>query len=169
MYLIGPTGEPVLTNTCHYAPVTDIAFPEHSGDIFATASDVDVRIWNLKTCQELLRVAVPNLECKCITFKKDGTSLITGWSDGKIRAFGPQSGRLQYQINDAHKKCVTALAVSDPYNDRGDINIVSGGEGMSENIINRWRGAYLEDHKASPGATTCYEGTQGNRYLYQNP
>jgi WD40 repeat protein len=135
MYLIGPSNDPVLTNTCHYAPINDIAFPEHSGDIFATASDVDVRIWNLKTCQELLRVAVPNLECQCITFKKDGTSLITGWSDGKIRAFGPQSGRLQYQINDAHKKCVTALAVSDPYNDRGDINIVSGGEGMSSAVM----------------------------------
>ena len=65
-----------------------------------------------------------------MTFKKDGSSLITGWNDGKIRAFGPQSGRLQYEIHDAHKKCVTALAVTDPYNNEGDFKIVSGGEGM---------------------------------------
>lgn len=97
--------------------------------MFATASDTDVRIWNAHTCTELLRIALPNLECACITFKKDGTSLLTGWNDGKIRAFGPQSGRLQYEINDAHKKGVTALAASDPFTKQGDFRIVSGGEG----------------------------------------
>jgi cilia- and flagella-associated protein 52 len=98
--------------------------------VFATASDNDIRVWNTNTSTELLRIAVPNLECKCITFKKDGTSLISGWNDGKIRAFGPQSGRLQYEINDAHKRSVTALAVTDPFNSRGDFRIVSGGEGI---------------------------------------
>lgn len=100
-----------------------------SSDIFATASDSDIRLWNANTKEELLRISVPNLECQCITFKKDGSSLITGWNDGKIRAFGPQSGRLQYVINDAHKRVVTALAVTDAYNNRGDFRIVSGGEG----------------------------------------
>lgn len=32
----------------------------------------------------------------------DGKSIITGWADGKIRAFGPQTGKLQYTIVDAH-------------------------------------------------------------------
>lgn len=32
----------------------------------------------------------------------DGKSIITGWSDGKIRAFTPQSGRLLYIIRDGH-------------------------------------------------------------------
>lgn len=135
MYLVNPGTEPQLKNTCHYSSINDIAFPEHSGDIFATASDTDVRIWNLKTSQEMLRVEVPNLECKCVIFKKEGSSMITGWTDGKIRAFGPQSGRLQYQINDAHKKCVTALAVTDPYNEHGDINVISGGEGMVQQKV----------------------------------
>ncbi|ORY53214.1 WD40 repeat-like protein [Rhizoclosmatium globosum] len=81
-----------------------------SSEVFATASMTDIRIWNAVTCQELLRIAVPNLECNCVTFKKDGSSLISGWNDGKIRAFGPQSGRLQYEIHDAHKRSVTALA-----------------------------------------------------------
>jgi WD40 repeat protein len=100
-----------------------------SSDVFATASDTDVRIWNAQTCTELLRISLQNLECACLTFKKDGTSLLTGWNDGKIRAFGPQSGRLQYEINDAHKKGVTALAASDPHHKEGDFRIVSGGEG----------------------------------------
>ncbi len=100
-----------------------------SSDVFATASLADVRIWNASTGAELLRIAVPNLECMCLTFKKDGSSLISGWNDGKIRAFGPQTGRLQYVIHDAHKKAVTALAAGEAFNANGDFRIVSGGEG----------------------------------------
>ena len=29
--------------------------------------------------------------------------IVSAWSDGKVRAFGPQTGRLIYVINDAHK------------------------------------------------------------------
>jgi|Transcript_18419 WD40 repeat protein len=52
----------------------------------------------------------------------DGRSILSGWNDGKIRAFLPQSGRLLYAINDAHNHGVTALA---PTNDCS--RIVSGG------------------------------------------
>merc|ERR1719162_749436 len=55
-------------------------------------------------------------------FMRDGRSIISGWSDGKIRAFLPQSGKLLFAINDAHKDGVTALASS---SDCG--RIVSGG------------------------------------------
>ena len=39
----------------------------------------------------------------------DGKSIVSGWSDGKIRAFLPQSGDLLYVINDAHNHGVTAV------------------------------------------------------------
>lgn len=43
----------------------------------------------------------------------DGKSIISGWSDGKIRAFLPQSGKLAYVINEAHKDHeVTAITSS---------------------------------------------------------
>jgi WD40 repeat protein len=32
----------------------------------------------------------------------DGKSIVTGWSDGKLRAFTPQKGKLLYLIKDAH-------------------------------------------------------------------
>ena len=54
---------------------------------------------------------------------QDGKAIISGWSDGKVRAFGPQSGKLLYAINDAHHKAVTALAVTP---DPG--RILTGGE-----------------------------------------
>lgn len=38
----------------------------------------------------------------CIEFMPDGKSIITGWSDGKVRAFTPQKGKLIYIIKDAH-------------------------------------------------------------------
>jgi len=122
------TFEATLKNTCHFSEVNDICFPENCSTIFATASNNDIRIWNVLNCEELLRITVPNLHCKCITFNKDGNSLITGWDDGKIRAFGPQSGRLQWEINDAHKHCVTALTVTNDINEYQDYKIISGGD-----------------------------------------
>jgi WD40 repeat protein len=56
--------------------------------------------------------------------KQDGRAIITGWTDGKVRTFGPQTGKLLYTINDAHHKAVTALAVTP--NDAG--RLISGGE-----------------------------------------
>ena len=46
---------------------------------------------------------VPNLVCNCVCLSPSGTEIVSGWSDGKVRAFGPQSGKLLYVINDAHK------------------------------------------------------------------
>ncbi|KAL6618439.1 WD40 repeat-like protein [Neocallimastix californiae] len=129
LYMIDlKTFEATLKNTCHFSEVNDVCFPQNCSTIFATASDNDIRIWNIANCEELLRITVPNLHCKCLTFNKDGNSLITGWDDGKIRAFGPQSGRLQWEINDAHKKCVTAVTVSNVINEYHDYKIISGGD-----------------------------------------
>ena len=113
---------PELRNTCHYERINDIAFPAGYSELFATCSINDIRVWNATTRQELLRIEVPGLECFAVRFMNDGRSILSGWNDGKIRAFLPQSGRLLYAINDAHNHGVTALA---PTNDC--TRIVSGG------------------------------------------
>uniref|UniRef100_A0A7S3LVG9 Cilia- and flagella-associated protein 52 n=1 Tax=Palpitomonas bilix TaxID=652834 RepID=A0A7S3LVG9_9EUKA len=112
-----------LRSTCHYSRINDIAFPEGYADVFATCSMNDIRVWNSRTGVELLRINVQGVECYCITFMKDGGSIVSGWSDGKIRAFGPQSGAELYSINDAHQGGVTALACTSD-NER----LISGGE-----------------------------------------
>lgn len=82
--------------------------------MFATAAPNEIRIWNTKNRQELLRIQVPGLECFSVAFAHDGKSIISGWSDGKIRAFLPQSGKLLYVINDAHNHgCTAVTATSD--------------------------------------------------------
>ena len=91
-------------------------------EVFGTCSRNDIRIWNSKTRQELLRIHVPNLECFCLGFMVDGKSIYSGWHDGKIRAFLPQSGKLLYVINDAHNHgCTAVTATSDGQ------RIISGG------------------------------------------
>ena len=111
-----------IRNTCHNDRVNDIQFPYEYSGVFGTCGKEDIRIWNSETRQEHLRIHVPNLECYCFGFMKDGKSIYSGWHDGKIRTFLPQSGRLLYCINEAHTNGVTAIAAT------GDCRkIVSGG------------------------------------------
>jgi len=122
---------PELRNTCHYEKINDIAFPHGYSELFATCSVNDIRVWNTKTRQELLRIEVPGLECNCIFFTADGKCILSGWSDGKIRAFLPQSGKLLFAINDAHNHGVTAIAGTQDCQ-----KIVSGGQ---EGEVRVWR------------------------------
>jgi len=41
--------------------------------------------------------------CNTIQFMSDGKSIVSGWTDGMVRAFTPQSGKLLYSIKDAHR------------------------------------------------------------------
>ncbi|OMJ87253.1 hypothetical protein SteCoe_11102 [Stentor coeruleus] len=50
-----------LRNTCHYEKINDIAFPNNFSEVFATCSLNDIRVWNSRNRQELLRIQVPNL------------------------------------------------------------------------------------------------------------
>merc|ERR1712151_955983 len=111
--------------------INGVVFPWGYSEVFATCSCTDIRVWNAATRQELLRIQVPNMECYCIDFMRDGRSIVSGWSDGKVRSFLPQSGKLLYVINDAHKNGVTALAVA---SDCG--RIVTGG---MEGEVRVWR------------------------------
>jgi len=80
---------PELRNTCHFERINDIVFPSGYSELFATCSVADIRVWNASTRQELLRIEVPGLECHCISFMSDGKSILSGWNDGKVRAFMP--------------------------------------------------------------------------------
>ena len=53
---------------------------------------------------------------------RDGKSIYSGWHDGKIRSFLPQSGKLLYCINEAHTNGVTAITATSDCS-----KIVSGG------------------------------------------
>lgn len=111
--------------------INDVCFPHHYSEVFATCGMNEIRIWNTKNRQELLRIEVPGVECNSVAFMKDGKSIISGWNDGKIRAFYPQSGKLMFVINDAHIHGVTALTSTSDCQ-----KIISGG---SEGEVRVWQ------------------------------
>ena len=88
--------------------IGQIAFPAGFGEIFATKCRDEIRMWNVADQKELLRICLAEHEgsapsCNCLQFAPDGKSIVTGWTDGKVRAFTPQSGKLMYLINKAHR------------------------------------------------------------------
>ncbi|XP_026729144.1 cilia- and flagella-associated protein 52 [Trichoplusia ni] len=103
------TFNPILVVTCHRCAINDIAFPHGMSGVFATAGAGDVRVWCLETCQELLRIVVPNFTCSAVLFSGDGKSIVSAWNDGNIRAFTPLTGRLIYCIFNTHNKGTSAL------------------------------------------------------------
>lgn len=160
IYKISNSFEPEILNTCHSQRINDICYPSGTSELFATCSVNDIRVWNARKCAELLRIQVPNLECNCVIFDPRGTSIISGWSDGKIRAFGPQTGKILFVVNDAHKLIgqsrisgvlvgVTALAMT-----RDSTRLVSGG---SDGQVRVWKigansqvlEASMKEHKAT--------------------
>ncbi|XP_054635818.1 cilia- and flagella-associated protein 52 isoform X3 [Dunckerocampus dactyliophorus] len=125
-----------------------------SSELFATGSEEDIRVWHIDKPKELLRIPEPCMTCNCVYLMIDGHSIISGWNDGKIRVFAPQSGRLLLIIHNAHRGGVTAMKGS-----RDCQKIVSGGQ---EGQVCVWellkhghrRLAFLTEHKA---AVTCVQ------------
>ena len=105
-----PVLEPQLRATCHFSSIQDVIFPRNYGRVFVTCASNDIRVWHAAESRELLRIQVPNLMCNCVTMSPDGSLIVSGWSDGKVRAFYPESGALKFVINDAHADGVTAVA-----------------------------------------------------------
>lgn len=116
------TMEAELRASCHSSAVLDVAFPHGFSEVFATCGENDIRIWHARKSLELVRIQVPNVTCLCIAFTRDGGAIMSGWNDGKLRAFGPETGTLLFAINSAHQEQVTALACSSD-----STRVVSGG------------------------------------------
>ncbi|KAA6367625.1 MAG: putative flagellar associated protein, partial [Streblomastix strix] len=98
--------------------------------IFTSCGYHDITLWHLRSCNELVRIEVPNVTCLCVCFNLSRTEMISGWSDRKIRSFGPESGRIQHVIGDVHKK------VSSVSTFLKSSAIVSGG---SEGQVRLWK------------------------------
>jgi WD40 repeat protein len=115
--------ESSLLSTAHNVPITDVVFPGGTSDLFLTSAGGEIRLWNSKRGAELLRIQVPSLQCLCMGINSAGTSIVSGWNDGKVRAFLPESGKLQYAITDAHAEAVTAVTFT-----HDGSRVVSGGK-----------------------------------------
>lgn len=87
--LVADHGQVLTHERVRTAPqhaLTDVAFAPGYRAVFATAGGSDVRLWALDSQAELLRICEPGLVCSCLAFSADGSALVSGWSDGRIRA-----------------------------------------------------------------------------------
>eukprot|EP01084_Bolivina_argentea_P258167 435131_1 len=108
--------EKELRATAHHGKVHSATFPANCSSLLVTCSVEDIRVWDVKQQQERLRIQVPNLDCNCIGVTQCGSAIVSGWSDGKIRSFYPETGKLMFTISNAHQEGVTALGItSDDY------------------------------------------------------
>ena len=118
-----------LRETSHFGEIHDVRFPQKSSDIFVTASEQDIRVWSVSQKRELLRINVPNLTCYAVDITPSGENIVSGWSDGKIRSFSPESGKLQFMISDAHSEGVKSLVVCNFEDNSSNVwYLVSGGK-----------------------------------------
>ncbi|XP_077381780.1 cilia- and flagella-associated protein 52 [Festucalex cinctus] len=137
-----------LVSTNHHGAVKDVSIAFGSSELFVTGSEEDIRVWHIDKSKELLRIPQPCLTCNSLHLMIDGHSIVTGWNDGKIRIFAPQSGRLMLIIHNAHRNGVSAIKGSTDCK-----KIVSGGQ---DGTVCVWellkhgqrRLAFLTEHKA---------------------
>ncbi|KAM4691350.1 cilia- and flagella-associated protein 52 [Rhinophrynus dorsalis] len=149
-----------LISTCHSDTINDIAFPFGTSELFATCSKNDIRVWHTASHKELLRITVLNMTCLAIDFMRDGKSIISAWSDGKIRAFTPESGRLMYCIENAHSMGVTAISATSDCK-----RIISGG---GEGQVRVWEigkesRRLVESMKEHKSAVNCIKVKRNNQ------
>lgn len=99
--------------------------------VFATAGTGDVRVWCLETCQELLRIVVPNFKCSTVLFSGDGKSIVSGILAPSAR--GATDSRLQipwWQSGKVARRFTGDCAVSPGKSDGHDIQVTCSGVGV---------------------------------------
>lgn len=155
------TFTPELRETCHFGEIHDVCFPRESSEIFITASEQDIRVWSVTKKIELLRINVPNTTCYAVDVTPCGANIASAWSDGKIRSFYPESGKLQFMIPNAHSDAVRSLAICNCEGDSKSLwHLVSGG---NDGTVRFWKinenhqtiVHSLKEHRGAVNAIVC--------------
>mmetsp|Transcript_3663 Transcript_3663/g.11489 ORF Transcript_3663/g.11489 Transcript_3663/m.11489 type:complete len:610 (-) Transcript_3663:168-1997(-) len=90
-----------LRSACSHGQVNDVMFPAGASELFATCAGSDITIWHTPSSKPLLQISVPGHVCKAVAFNVSGTLLLSGWDDGTVRAFLPETGKLKWEQYDA--------------------------------------------------------------------
>lgn len=96
----------------HTQPMTYVNFPIGVSDKFATSSeDGTIRIWDSSNYTAISRCLANNggtPQCFYLTLE----IVISGWEDGKVRAFRADNGQVLWQIDNVHRGGVSSITVS---------------------------------------------------------
>lgn len=64
------------------------------GELVATASDGELRVWHLRGWEPVTRMAVRPRTADALAFAPDGRTLAVGWRDGAVEFFDPAGRRV---------------------------------------------------------------------------
>ncbi len=121
--------EASLHSQCPIASVNAIAFGRLN-DLFGTvSSDGTLSVWDLGDYKVRMSAGYKK-GGRCIIFTPDDDTIVSGWDDSFIRAHTISSSKPLFEIPNAHRGSVTAVAVTLLY-------ICSGGDDGRVRIWNR--------------------------------
>ena len=153
--LRGDLGKALLVCENHARPVVAVAYSADSSDKFATASlDDTLRIWDANDYKASAHVHVRDAgEPTCVVYTLD--FLISGWSDGKIRAHESDTSTPLWLIDHAHRGGVSALVLAN--NQR--FIMTGGGEGDVRvwELRSRELVSHLKEHRSMVTGLALYE------------
>lgn len=153
--LRGDLGRAMLVCENHAKPVRAVAYSPDSSDKFATASlDKTVRIWDANDYKASAHVTVRDAgDPTCVVYTLD--FLITGWTDGKIRAHESDTSTPLWLIDHAHRGGVSALVLAN--NQR--FIMTGGGEGDVRvwELRSRELVSHLKEHRSMVTGLALYD------------
>lgn len=153
--LRGDLSRVILVCENHAKPVKAVAYSPDSSDKFATASlDKTLRVWDANDYTAAASVLVRDAgEPTCAVYTLD--FLISGWTDGKIRAHESDSAAPLWLIDHAHRGGVTALVLAN--NQR--FVMTGGGEGDVRvwELRSRELVSHLKEHRSAVTGLALYE------------
>ena len=114
--------------SCPSKPILTASFPSTSCQLYAVGGEDGLQLWT-EDGQLVLHIppSLPGVAATQVRLSSDGRSVLSGWSDGNVRIYTPETGKLVEEIRNAvtGSQGVTAMAVSG----RGDKMVVGGGDG----------------------------------------
>lgn len=112
----------MLHTDAHTGCINDVNFGTRSDQFLCIDENGAVKMWDLSEYKSVF-TALPSKATKgsscCIA--SDDFSIVTGWRDGFIRAYDQSTGRVLWEIANAHRGSVTSIYADANY-------ILSGGE-----------------------------------------
>jgi len=134
-----------IAGESHMAGINDIAFGKKDSSYCCTISeDRLLRVWNLGNYHVQRTIKGQCAGRRCLIDSVRG-EIISGWSNGAVRAFSIDTGRESWSIAKAHKGAITCL-------DIGQGNLLTGGEDGSVRIWSTPSCRLVTQYQAHQGA-----------------
>jgi len=121
--------------------ISGIEFPNSTEELFITCGDFGISIFYAPTMRVKTKIHLRNRKCNVCKLTSDGSMLISGWCDGVMRAFTPETGKLWFELPNAHRSSITAFDLSKNSNlaasgsESGEIRIWDISKSISNPIL----------------------------------